>query len=70
MVMSAGHPNLGVPVVQSNKFSEVSRATTNKLPLLILSGASRPRMITSTCSCYIVQCNSLVSITEYNLNIR
>ena len=29
MVMSAGHPNLGVPVVQSHKFSEVSRVTTN-----------------------------------------
>ena len=29
MVMSAGQPNLGVPVVQSHKFSEVSRVTTN-----------------------------------------
>ena len=68
MVMSAGHPNLGVPVVQSHKFSEVSRVTANYLPLLILSGASRPGM--STSSCYIVQCNSFVSTAEYNLNIR
>ena len=66
--MLAGQPNLGVPVVQSHKFSEVSQVTTNKLPLLILSGASRPGM--STFSCYIVQRKSLVSKTEYNLNIR